>query len=127
MRDRLIEILRKPMPVIKGYATIGETRMSIVDAEHIANRLLAEGVIVPPCKVGQKVYIIGWCGDIEEFTVRDFHLCTNEKGDCLYRFRAVIGEKSDIHFTTHYIGDTVFLTKEQAKRALAERSENGKS
>ena len=50
MRDRLIALLREPMPTIKGYATVGETRMSIVDAEHIADRLLANGVIVPSNK-----------------------------------------------------------------------------
>ena len=112
MKQRLLELLndyRNDMDI----GSWGE--------ETLADYLLANGVIVPPVKVGQKVYIIGWCGDIEEFTVRDVHICTNEKGDCLYRFRAVIGEKSDIHFTTHYIGDTVFLTREEAEKALAER------
>lgn len=95
------------------------------EKQHIADYLINSGVIVPPCKVGQKVYIIGWCGDIEEFAIRDVHLCTDEKGNCSYRFRAVIGEESDIHFYAHYIGVNVFLTRGEAEKAL-ERSENGK-
>lgn len=58
MKDKLVEILRKPTPIIKGYATVGETRMSIVDAEKIADRLLAEGIVVMPCKIGATIYRI---------------------------------------------------------------------
>lgn len=50
MRDRLIEILREPIPVIRGIEIFGESRMSAVDAERHADHLLANGVIVPPCK-----------------------------------------------------------------------------
>lgn len=49
MRERLIEILREPVPVINGYNAIGVSRMSIVDAEKAADRLLENGVIVTPC------------------------------------------------------------------------------
>lgn len=59
MRDRLIEILKgfkKPIceatPKCKGiYATLP-------DVEGIADYLLANGIIVPPCKVGQTVYVL---------------------------------------------------------------------
>ena len=43
MRERLIELLRQE-----------QSR----DSEVIADYLLSNGVIVPPCKVGDKVYVI---------------------------------------------------------------------
>lgn len=112
MRERLVELIQES---VGGCAKNW--------AEVIADHLIANGVIVPPCKVGQMVYIVGWCGDIEEFTVRDVRLVTNGKGDCSYHFRAVMGEESDIHFADDYIGVTVFLTREEAEKALKERSE----
>lgn len=58
MRDRLIEILREPIPVIRGYDVVGESRMSIVDAERYADRLLANSAIVPPYRCGTVVYVV---------------------------------------------------------------------
>ena len=49
VRERLIEILREPVPVINGYNEIGVSQMDIVDAEKAADRLLENGVIVTPC------------------------------------------------------------------------------
>ena len=92
-------------------------------ADVIADKLIAEGVIVPTVAIGAKVYIIGWCGDIEEFVVRGVRCETDGKGACSYGFRAVMGEESDIHFREDYIGITVFLTRQEAEKAL-ERSED---
>ena len=63
MRDRLIEILREPIPVIRGLEIFGESRMSAVDAERHADHLLENGVIVPPCKVGDNLYVISQMKD----------------------------------------------------------------
>lgn len=82
-----------------------------------ADFLLANGVILPPVAIGQKVYIIGWDDSIEDFTVKDVAYAEDEFGEYYYRFRATMG-KSDIHFTGIYIGETVFLTREDAERAL---------
>ena len=48
MRDRLIELLMdsEAFNDADGKA----------DAKHIADHLLANGVIVPPCKVGDTIY-----------------------------------------------------------------------
>ena len=51
MRDRLIEILNQ----IYSTDFKGDYESGIND---MTDRLLAEGVIVPPCKVGQTVYVI---------------------------------------------------------------------
>ena len=80
--------------------------------DEIADHLLANGVIVPPCKVGQTVYELR-CNDpfsedisidIVPSTVKDFAILTTE----------------DIHGMAG-VGKTVFLTKEEAEKALKER------
>lgn len=120
MRERLIELIdEKQVYGIDQYQPESHNTY-LLDNDELADHLLANGVIVPPVKIGQTVYIIGWCGDIEEFVVRDVRLVTNAKGDCSYSFRAVIGEDGDIHFMDYYIGVTVFLTREQAEKALKE-------
>lgn len=116
MRERLIELMKK------NYVSSALITESLLKYwEELADMLLDEGVIVPPVTIGQKVYIIGWCNDVEEFVVRDVRLFTNDKGDSSYSFRAVMRSTSYIHFMDYYIGSTVFLTKAEAEKALAER------
>ena len=50
MRDRLIELLEKADETVIGFSIEGDIGV-------LADHLLAEGVIVPPCKVGDEVYI----------------------------------------------------------------------
>ena len=114
MRDRLIELQ------IKAYNEwSNNTNLGISVAEFVADHLLANGVIVPPCKVGDWVYY-PWIYD----------------GQCGIAFSKVIyvnglpiavveDWESDmpmpICFNTDDFGKTVFLTKEQAEQALKER------
>ena len=127
MRDRLIELL-KQIDFDYGEECVCASEDGYKGApdlaEFFADRLLAEGVIVPPCNVGQTVYIIGWDDNIEEFTVKDIAYEEGNFGAYFYRFRAVMGEEIDIHFTNNNIGTRVFLTREEAEKAL-ERRENG--
>lgn len=72
--------------------------------EKIAERLIEDGdVIVPPCKVGDTVYQTDGCR-IYESTVRE-----------------IIYDTDGIAFDETAIGKTVFLTREEAEAALAER------
>lgn len=142
MRDRLIEILRKPIHILRGYDTIGESRMSIVDAENYADRLLTNGVIVPPCKVGDTVYQPSYkftkCSayDYEPKYIEDSSCvgcgatCDSVKKPYIYKgevvsikitkgqiFLAVsFHEKFDS--SSFILGKTVFLTREEAEQAL---------
>lgn len=76
----------------------------------IADHLLANGVIVPPCKVGDKVHFIGHVSDsIPDFIYDD----TITKIGVITR--GIIQEKG-IDFAD--IGKTVFLTREEAEQAL---------
>ena len=123
MRDRLIELLRKPLPIMKGYATVGETRMSIVDAEKIADHLLAHGVIAPPCYIGQEIWHITkhYDGRIEIRKGKVSML--QQKYDKSWKIRITVNS-SVWDFTPNEIGTEYFLTREEAEKALAERREN---
>ena len=116
-RDRLIElILHTPQKqaVIQGRAT-GKTYRT---AENIADHLIANGVIVPPCKVGDTVYVISqgqgfncrW--GVYEGKVTDIHIDKYNK----ITIRAENGEK----FFGYYEPKFVFLSREEAERALEE-------
>ena len=76
-----------------------------------------------PCKVGDKIFLdfAGFGKDIDEFTVKDFHLDCFEDGEiilfCDYESndRTFSGRIDVMEF-----GKSVFLTKEEAKAKLAE-------
>ena len=125
-RERLIELLRKPIHIMRGYDSVGEIRMSILDAQKRADTLLSNGVIVPPCKVGDKVWFLNTYYSIamrrnfvyEAKVVRVYI----EKGNVLTLSIQVKNEMGTTEFPRiTEIGKTVFLTKEEAERALKER------
>ena len=101
MRDRLIELLSKPI-----YPKIGAD-----PAEVVADYLLDNGVIVPPCKVGDTLYYpYNYGNRVLATTVNRIVTDVNEWLDTGIGF---------IPFEN--IGKTVFLTREEAERALKER------
>lgn len=80
--------------------------------EHLADHLLANGVIVPPVKVGHTVYCIRYDKSRKLFVKP---LAVNSI--------TVWGDGGFSVFTTKEdtLGKTVFLTREDAEKALAER------
>lgn len=113
MRDRLIELISQVqyMGGLEGK---------------LADRLLAAGVIVPPCKVGDAVYYINTRPHIELYRDKVYEavvsrIVTNSLGVSL-----VILIKTDEWVcevpSIYDFGKTVFLTREEAEKALAERS-----
>ena len=92
MRDRLIELLRKSGASFERALP-----------EEIADYLLANGVIVPPCKVGDKVY---WIFEPPFDDVTEKEIVEDEFWWAMFED----------------FGKTVFLTREEAEKALAERS-----
>lgn len=123
-RERLIELLDDAQCELLNEEYEHTTSKRL--AEYVADRLLSEGVIVPPCKVGQKVYkvvadnrvkhpieckVIGfWIS--EEVNFNNAHLARYVNG--------VFESSFAVPFTD--FGRTVFLTKEEAEQALAEGS-----
>ena len=122
------------------------------NTEKIADYLLANGVIVPPCKVGDTVYVITDCSRIIMHCDNDYETGTGAI-ECPFEDVCKFEECNDINtqaletyvsfllcdeyddwtfgcedinsaFSFSEIGKTVFLTREEAEQALAERSSN---
>ena len=110
MRDRLIELLKEANDVVQlnGFE---------FNANVMADFLLANGVIVPPVKMGQTVYrIIGNYGG--ERIHKEFVSQINFYHNGETRFWE---DGHPLGFTDDDIGKTVFLTREEAENALKER------
>ena len=111
MRDRLIELLNTDMSGCNGDY-----------AEEMADYLIANGFILPPCKVGDKVYKITR-NKVKECDVVFIGISADEK--CSY-FNFVENYADGTFYKSYsmvfdVIGKTVFLTKEEAEKALKEK------
>ena len=116
--------------------------------ELIADYLLANGVIVPPCKVGDIVYVItvkrpcyacvlctDFChkscsfDDRNKLEIKIARVCGIEKNGEINKVHLEI-DKSKICHSYEYtcwfqdFGKTVFITKEEAEEKLKEREQN---
>lgn len=100
MRNRLVELLKNAHDEQK-YLTSDKSIQAIADD------LLANGVVVIPCKVGDIVYETDGIR-IYESTILDIFLYKNKP----------YYETDGIDFDESAIGKSVFLTKEDAERAL---------
>lgn len=84
--------------------------------EKIAERLIDEGVICPPCKLKSRVWA-AYTG-IEEYYVSSIM----QKSDGTLKIRLTKAGRGFVHeITENDIGDYYFLTREEAEAALAER------
>jgi hypothetical protein len=79
--------------------------------EKLADHLLANGVIVPTCKVGDTVYQVNrtpYQGEIYELEIFDISLRKNKP----------YYETETIDFDDDAIGTSIFFTREEAEQAL---------
>lgn len=118
MRDRLIELLDKKITIVE-LVDSDEVWTNKKIAE-LADHLLAEGVIVPPCKVGDTVYTVSRKHP-KKWKVH--FIGYNSQGE--FKMHIATEKFTEMLEVWDYaIGKTVFLTREQAEKAL-ERSDNG--
>jgi hypothetical protein len=119
MRDRLIELI---------FDSNQFNAWSVEDKwdriEFLADYLLANGVIVPPCKVGDEVFVYNRSTQrIYKNRVYCVHIFG--KGMCKNKisveYKNIYGAVSERRFAWAQFGKTVFLTKEEAENALSER------
>ena len=84
------------------------------EIDDIVDSLLENGVIVPPCKVGDTVYI-------------PYISTVIEKKVCSIVFQkpfyTVYCGGTSLRFSEEDFGKTVFLTRDEAEKALGERSD----
>lgn len=98
-RERLIELLDDKQ--YHGNST--KSRVNYIQNSELADYLIEHGVIVLPCKVGDTVYQI----DAE----RVFKS----------KIKAFVYDTENFAFDERAIGKSVFLTREEAEKALKER------
>ena len=123
-RDRLIELLDKAKDKFNNL---------LFEKELIADYLLANGIIVPPCKVGAKVYYINSFYQhnpiIIKCEVDALHITSgkNQIGHKKPSYALIRNENMKSLSTRVYFdnfGKTVFLTKEEAEAKLKEMNNN---
>lgn len=108
MRDRLIELLKD--------SEMFNNADGKADMQFLADHLLANGVIVPPVKKGDKVYCDGkyfadhCSGEVMEFYISGV---TTEAFSTHRGWVDMVWDFADF-------GKTVFLTKEEAEQKLRE-------
>ena len=125
MRDRLIELIEPHMSGLACEFESGScelTNCRSCNARALADHLLANGVILPPCKVGDVVYKISrnqvkacevvFIGISKDENCSYFNFAENYADGTFYKSYSMgFGE----------IGKTVFLTREEAEKALREK------
>lgn len=112
-RERLVELL--DIIIQPGQKTLGD----------IADYLLANGVIVPPCLVGDTVWINNKYGTIKSKVsnitlIEDNKFLVKLHYDVRYCYDNHIETLGYVGYTEENFefGKTVFLTKEEAEQAL---------
>jgi hypothetical protein len=124
MRDRLVELM------VDAENAVYQEKPYCTDTERIgrvADHLIAEGVIVPPCKVGDKVYYLN----------THYHIALRRNTIYEAKVARIVVTSLGVALVLHIrdesgccetpdikdYGKTVFLTREEAEAALAERRE----
>jgi hypothetical protein len=103
MRDKLIKLLEET-GMIEGI-----NRCNIV-----ADELLENGVIVPPCKLNQTLWQNNWKEQVEQCRVSSL----TQKADGSFKIRISQLYGGVYEIIPDKIGKTVFFTKEEAEQAL---------
>ena len=120
MRDRLIELItnlaNSEEPMVEGLEFW---------ADAIADYLIEKGVIVPPCKVWQTVYVLTHDSPtgIEKSMVKRMLLQELQDGTTIKIIVPCVFDdwgNAVREFYPNDFGKTIFLTREQAEKALAE-------
>lgn len=108
MRDRLVDILLN---------TVAEKDENTCDyVEWLADELLSAGIIVPPCKVGQTVWFPS------EYYDGPYPLIITRLE--IYEEETILYSEGGGEWHPEDFGKTVFLTREEAEKALAEREKD---
>lgn len=90
-------------------------------AECVADFLLENGVILPPCKVGDTMFVVNQSkGQIFKNKVTGICIAGTADYKNIIRLEYInqYGEKSYRKFTFRQVGKNVFHTREEAEKAL---------
>ncbi len=118
MRERLIELLDK----VQYQGNSSQTGQNYIQNNQIADYLLENGVVVLPYKIGDTVYAVTdeWIGQkFQKMIVK--REIDGIIGNKINPLILVSNSPYQTYFYPAEFGKTVFLTKEEARKAL-ERS-----
>jgi hypothetical protein len=108
--------------ILKAYTKKHNISASSVILEEYAEELVRQGAILPPCKVGDKIYML---------VTRKTHSFVFEKGKKMLRvdnqhtfIKETYITKLNFFKVIDDFGKTVFLTKEEAEKKLKELKGN---
>ena len=137
-REKLIELKTKFVESFEcGDCTPANDKCRKCLTEKETDYLLKNGVIVPPCKVGDTLYRIDYrikrcslhhmyskgneyyCGEDYNCFLYDTPAC--DCGEEYYIYEIKTQNIETIVCNMRQLGKTVFLTREEAEKALAER------
>ena len=124
-RDRAIELIRQS-GCVSVWDYYNDDFVEPDPIQTLADYLLANGVIVPPVRVGSKVYKISrnkvkecevvFVGISADERCSHFNFVENYEDGTFYKSYSMVFD---------VIGKTVFLTKEEAEAKLKEMNEDG--
>lgn len=143
-RERLVELLNEAAFGVNVH-TLAD-HLSRETIERVAEYLMANNVVVLPCKIGDKAYYVDK-GRMRETTVREIYFYTNNSWNMMLEFGceeecddcpfeswsqsycgewSCGGEYGTWTVDNDDFGKTVFLSKEEAENVLKERKENAR-
>ena len=122
-RERLVELITNGFYTKPVYEALCTNKRKACD--FLADYLLENGVIVPPVKVGDTVYTnVSWQGwylrdKYKPYKAKVVYIGINGSKN----YVNVVYEKNDnmLTFTFDEIGDRIFLTREEAEKAVASK------
>lgn len=111
MRERLIELCREAQTkYLEEEPPVGDF------GKYLADHLLANGVVVPPSKVGEKIYIHQFDNKLKK--VVECEIIEHNEAEELFKVKLTDGRILTLIF--QFIGKTVFLTRGEAEAKLKE-------
>lgn len=128
-RERLVELLLKCDKESEVLDCFNGRPTKKQSADIIAEYLLANNVVVVPCKVGDTVYslLLWWDKEsgIVPYQITNFIITENKNGEWTQKYRAMQlknGKTIDwqLNFDFNMLGKTVFLTRAEAEAKLRE-------
>lgn len=121
MKERLFKLIKEVPEYIDDEIDGTEYWLRIAD------HLLANGVIVPPCKVGDTVYMPAiWYKQVNSYIVVEINLGAGNNNAVVldeYVGGFILHRSQAVYF--NQFGKTVFLTKEEAEKALERMNDHG--
>lgn len=114
-KERLVELLLESEPIKERDLDDGWGDNEISD---IAQYLLENGVIVPPVKIGQTVYEIQQDRTLQKWYVYGIIKYDGQEWAAKAKNNKNKWNYIDKTFAFRLFGKTVFLTKEEAEKAL---------